>query len=192
MFAKLIRDYCTELKKCLDEITVERVLQMSDIIYQAYQQDRYIFVMGNGGSASTAAHFACDINKGVSLGLKKRFKVICLNDNIPMMLAYANDISYEDIFVEQLKNFFEPSDLVMGISASGNSKNILKAIQFANKNGGQTIGLSGFDGGQLAKLAKIPLVISVNDMQQIEDIHLMVTHILMKILDKKLKFQTNK
>lgn len=191
MSAQLVKDYFAGLKKCLDEISIKKVIQIAEIVYEAYEKDKQIFIMGNGGSASTASHFACDINKGVSYGLKKRFKVICLNNNIPTMLAYANDISYEDIFVEQMKNFFSRDDLVIGISGSGNSRNVLKAIQFANENGGKTIGLTGFDGGKLAEMAQFSLIIPVNDMQQVEDFHLIVTHILMKIFYKKLRNQVN-
>ena len=142
--------------------------------------------MGNGGSASTASHLACDINKNVCLGLKKRFKVICLNDNIPTMLAYANDLSYKDVFLEQLKNFFWAGDMVMGISASGDSKNVLKAISYASENGGKTIGLCGFQGGKLAEIVDIPLIIQGDDMQKIEDVHLIVVHMLMQALNRKI------
>lgn len=191
MFAQLVQDYFAGLKKCLDEIPIKKVIQIAEIIYEAYEKDKQIFIMGNGGSASTASHFACDINKGISYGLKKRFKVICLNDSIPTMLAYANDTSYEDIFVEQIKNFFSQDDLVIGISGSGNSRNVLKAIRFANENGGKTIGLTGFDGGELGKITQLSFIIPVNDMQQVEDFHLIATHILMKILYKKLRDQTD-
>ncbi len=187
MLAQLVQDYFAGLKKCLDEIPINKVMHIAEIIYETYEKDKQIFTMGNGGSASTASHFACDINKGISYGLKKRFKVICLNDNIPTILAYANDTSYEDIFVEQIKNFFSRGDLVIGISGSGNSKNVLKTIRFANENGGKTIGLTGFDGGELANIAHLSLIVPVNDMQQVEDFHLIITHTLLKILYKRLR-----
>lgn len=187
MSRQLVKDYFSALKECLDQLPAEKITDLAEMIYQAYKQDKQIFVMGNGGSASTASHFACDINKCVSYGLKKRTKIISLSDNIPIMLAYANDLSYEDVFIEQLKNFFNRGDLVIGISGSGNSKNVLKAIQFANHNGGPTAGITGFDGGKLAKISQFSLVVPVNDMQLSEDLHLIVTHILMKILYKKLR-----
>lgn len=187
MSGQIIQNYLAGLKKCLEAIAVEKITRIADVIYEAYEQNKQIFIMGNGGSAATASHFACDINKGVSFDLRKRFKVICLNDNIPTMLAYANDIAYEDIFVEQMKNLFNPGDVVIGISASGNSINVLKAIGFANENGGKTIGLTGFDGGKLGKIACLSLIIPVGDMQQVEDSHLIVTHILMRVLKNKLK-----
>jgi D-sedoheptulose 7-phosphate isomerase len=157
------------------------------VILDAYENQRSIFIMGNGGSGATASHFACDINKGASSGLEKRFKVFCLNDNVPTMLAYANDNSYEDIFVEQLKNFLKPEDVIIGISGSGNSKNVIKAIQYANKNEAKSVALTGFDGGKLAEVAKISLTIPVNDMQKTEDVHFILIHMIMQILCKKLE-----
>lgn len=178
--------YLAELKKALETIQLDRFEEIVNIILEVYERGNTIFIMGNGGSGATASHFACDINKGTCFGLKKRFKVICLNDNVPTMLAYANDSSYENIFVEQLKNFLRPNDLVIGISGSGNSKNVLKAIKYANENGARTIGLTGFDGGKLADLAKMPLVTKINDMQKVEDSHLIITHIIMQSVYKKL------
>jgi D-sedoheptulose 7-phosphate isomerase len=157
---------------------------VAEAFLKAYNDEKHIFVMGNGGSASTASHLACDINKGVSFGQEKRFKVICLNDSVPTMLAYANDLSYEDVFLEQLKNFFRAGDVVMGISGSGNSKNVLKAVSYAARNGGKTVGLCGFQGGELATLADISLIVRSNDMQKIEDVHMIVVHMLMQALQK--------
>ncbi len=178
--------YLSELKKVLETIPLEKFKEIVNIILGAYWGGHAIFIMGNGGSGATASHFACDINKGACFGLEKRFKVICLNDNVPTMLAYANDSSYEEIFVEQLKNFLKPDDLVIGISGSGNSKNVLKAIEYANDKGAKTLGLTGFDGGNLADLAKVALVIRINDMQKVEDTHLIITHMIMQIAYKKL------
>ena len=174
------RTYLEELASLLEGFNLEQFEKMVASILNAYEKDKKIFVMGNGGSGSTASHFACDINKGCCLDLEKKFKVICLNDNIPTMLALANDISYDVVFEEQLKNFFTPGDLVIGISGSGNSENVLRAIRYANASGGQTIGLSGFAGGQLAQLADIPFIAEIDDMQKIEDIHVIVVHMIMQ------------
>jgi len=179
-------NYLAELKKVTEIIPLDKFEEIVNIILDAYEKKRSIFIMGNGGSGSTASHFACDINKGVSYGLKKRSKVICLNDNMPIMLAYANDSSYEDIFVEQLKNFLESGDVVIGISGRGNSNNVLKAIEYANEKGAKTIGLTGFGGGELAKLSQISLIVPANDIQKVEDIHLVIIHMIMQILYKKL------
>ncbi len=146
----------------------------------AYEEEKNIFVMGNGGSASTASHWVCDFNKGCSFNRETRFKMICLNDSISTMLAYANDLSYEDAFVEQLKNFFSPGDMVIGISGSGNSTNVLKAIEYAKTNRGITAGLCGYSGGKLNKIVDIPILIRVDDMQKVEDVHMIIVHMAMQ------------
>lgn len=153
---------------------------------EAYRGGRTVFTLGNGGSASTASHFACDINKGVCINLEKKIKVICLNDNMATMMAYANDFSYEDIFVEQIKNFLGPKDLVIGFSGSGNSPNVLKAIAYANEKGAVTFGLTGYDGGKLSRLAIHNITTPIHDMQKTEDSHLVLTHLMMQLLCREL------
>ena len=183
-------NYLNGLKKVMDDLPLTIFEQIVNLLVAAYGEDRNIFVMGNGGSGTTASHFACDINKGVCFGLEKRFKVICLNDNIPIILAYSNDNSYEEIFLEQLKNFLKKGDIVIGISSSGNSPNVLKAIEYAKGKGAKTVGLSGLDGGKLAELADLSLVIRINDIQKTEDIHFIITHMIMQILYRKLREST--
>ena len=178
--------YLNQLSSVLNEFPHENFDKMIQEMMKSYEEERNIFVMGNGGSGATASHWAGDINKGCSLHLEKKFKMICLNDNIPMMMAYANDISYDDIFVEPMKNFFSPGDLVIGISGSGNSKNVLKAIEFANRKKGRTIGLCGYEGGKLHDMVDIPLLARVNDMQKVEDVHMIIVHISMQAISKKL------
>jgi D-sedoheptulose 7-phosphate isomerase len=179
-------NYISELKRTLETIPLDGFEKIVNLIMGAYQDGRLIFVMGNGGSGATASHFASDINKGVCFDLEKRFKVICLNDNVPTMLAYANDVSYEDIFIEQLKNFMESDDVVIGISASGNSKNVLKAVEYARSKSVRTIGLAGFDGGRLAGIVDVPLVVKSEDMQKVEDTHLILMHMVMQIVHQRL------
>jgi D-sedoheptulose 7-phosphate isomerase len=133
---------------------------------------------------------ACDINKGCCIDLANKFKMVCLNDNIPTMLALANDLSYDVVFEEQLKNQFTAGDVVLGISGSGNSENVLRAIQYADANGGQTIGWSGFGGGRLAKLVDLALVVESDDMQQVEDAHLIVAHMVMQAVHVALHDKT--
>ena len=180
-------EYRQGLKQALDATPTAAVEEVLHLLEQAYHDDRQVFIMGNGGSASTASHVACDLNKNVCAGLERRYRVICLNDNLPMMMAYANDLSYEDIFVEPMKNFLQPGDLVIGISASGNSPNVLKAITYANQRGAHTVGLSGFEGGKLSRLVATPLVVPVNDMQKIEDVHLTIFHVAMQYLYARLQ-----
>ena len=138
-FQEVARQYLNDLNGLLDRFDTEAFDRIVNSTLDAYFDETAIFIMGNGGSASMASHFACDINKGSCLNLDKKFKVICLNDNIPTLLAYANDLDYASVFVEQLKNFFHSGYVVIGISGSGNSENVIRAIRYANENGGKTV-----------------------------------------------------
>jgi D-sedoheptulose 7-phosphate isomerase len=183
---KFIENYLAEIKMVIDNIDKQKICAIKDEIIGGYERDAAIFICGNGGSAATAAHFCNDLSKlTIKEGLEKRFRVISLVDNIPLITAWANDESYESIFVEQLKNLFRKGDLLIGISGSGNSRNVLRAVEFVNQNGGTTIGITGFDGGQLKHFAKISLVVPSNSMQQVEDIHLILEHLICSsILEK--------
>jgi len=174
--------YIQDLIEALNMFSHDQFEALISTLIHAYDKERKIFVMGNGGSAATASHWVCDINKGCSNNIEKRFKMMCLNDNTATMLAYANDNSYDDIFIEQLKNFFSPGDVVIGISGSGNSVNVLKAIEYANRNDGITIGLCGFNGGKLSDIVDLPVVANIHDMQKVEDIHTIITHMTMQRL----------
>jgi D-sedoheptulose 7-phosphate isomerase len=176
------REYIEQVKQTLDIFPHEQFEALVNVLVTALRNKRNIFVMGNGGSGATASHWVCDMNKGCGYGREQRFRMMCLNDNIPTLLAYANDVGYEDIFVEQLKNFLEEGDVVIAISGSGNSKNVVKAIEYANSKGAITVGLVGYSGGKLLNLVQIPLHIPVNDMQIAEDIHMMVVHMTMRRL----------
>lgn len=176
----LALQYLDRLKRVIDRFDLDAFNKMVAHVLEAYHRRAHIFVMGNGGSGSTASHLACDINKGCCYDLVNKFKMICLNDNMPTMLALANDISYEAVFEEQLKNFFNPGDVVIGISGSGNSENVLRAVRYAAAGKGLTIGWSGFGGGHLAKLVDLPLVVDSDDMQQVEDAHMIFAHMLMQ------------
>jgi D-sedoheptulose 7-phosphate isomerase len=187
MIKKHILKYCLVLENAIKALPVKKLEIMVNLILDAYKKEKQIFVFGNGGSGATASHFACDMNKCASYGRKKKFKVICLNDNVPVILAYANDLSYSDIFIEQLKNFIKPDDLIIGISGSGNSENVLRGIRYGNKNRARTIGLSGFDGGKLAKIAQFNFIAPVNDMQKVEDVHLIISHVIMHTINNLLK-----
>jgi D-sedoheptulose 7-phosphate isomerase len=187
MIREYLLDYRKGLEKALDNVSLERFEELVRLLESAYHEEHQVFLMGNGGSGSTASHIACDLNKGVSLGLQKRFRVICLNDNLPTLMAYANDVAYEEVFVEPLKNFLRAGDLVIALSGSGNSPNLLKAIAYANSRGAHTVGLSGFDGGKLAALAHTALVVPAYDMQKAEDVHFILFHVIMHILSARLR-----
>lgn len=176
------KQYLSELKEVLDDFNLEQFEKIVNLILNAYENEKQIFTMGNGGSASTASHFTCDLNKGCCTNLEKKIKMICLNDNTPTLLAFANDVSYDVVFVEQLKNFFNPGDLVIGISGSGNSENVIKAIHHTKQNNGKTIGFSGFSGGKLAQMVDVPFVVKVDDIQKVEDIHMILVHMIMQAI----------
>ena len=181
-FAYDIEDYIEREVQVLRALSVEEIDTLLNILLAAYERDASIYIMGNGGSAATASHFCCDFNKGVSGGLKKKFRFISLTDNVPTILALANDVGYEDIFALQLENVLEPDDVVIGISGSGNSPNVLKAIEYANAVGSVTVGITGYDGGKLRKLARHSVNANIDDMQISEDIHMVLDHMMMKIL----------
>jgi D-sedoheptulose 7-phosphate isomerase len=177
--------YLDEVAKTLERMEKDLPFKAEEIVsafVKARDCGKHIYICGNGGSASTASHMASDLNKGANRKDAPRFKAVALTDNIPAMLAWANDLSYDDIFVEQLKNHLEEGDVVVGISGSGNSPNVLKALHYANDKGALTIGLSGFGGGKLAQVAKTCYVVPNNTMQQIEDLHLVIEHMLSLIL----------
>jgi len=181
-----IKEYLLKLAETVNKISVKDVQQCSKVLLQAYENQKNIFICGNGGSAATASHFACDINKGVSFGLDKRFRVIALTDNLATITAYSNDVDYDSVFLEQLINFYNEGDVLIGISGSGNSGNVLKAIEFVNDNKGITIGWTGFNGGKLKEISQFSVNANINDMQISEDIHMTLVHLMMKVLRKKL------
>ncbi len=142
--------------------------------------------MGNGGSSSTASHFVNDFNKGLSEHLEQQFRFVCLNDNVPTVLSIANDIGYDAIFEFQLRGKGTSNDLVIGISGSGNSKNVLNALELANSVGATTVGLTGYDGERLRQIVDLSVHVPVMSMQVTEDIHMMIDHLAMAVLYKEL------
>ena len=181
-----VQDYFARVKRSIDEMESPEYTGKIDKIVELFLNARanrnQIFVMGNGGSGATASHLMCDLGKMTISPDSPRFRVIALTDNIPIILAWANDSSYDDIFVEQLKNLMNPGDVVLGISGSGNSPNVIKAIEYANENEGITIGWTGFDGGKLAAAAQVAIVAPSYNMQRIEDIHMILTHLVSSMI----------
>ena len=169
--------------------TINELKKSKEIIEKIYLEiknarngNNKIFIMGNGGSASTSSHFVSDLLKTSLTKEAKRTKAISLTDNIPVVMAWANDTSFENIFYSQLENFLEKGELVIGISGSGNSENVIKAIEFANTKEAKTICLLGRDGGELAKVSQLSLIIPNNDMLTIETMHLLICHLLTSLL----------
>jgi D-sedoheptulose 7-phosphate isomerase len=170
--------YKSDLLRAIDTIPLEKVTEAIEWLSEARNTGRTIFVCGNGGSASTASHFACDMVKGASYNRGSRFRIMALTDSLPTMTAYSNDVSYDCVFCEQLKNFAQPGDVVMGISGSGNSPNVLRAMEYANELGCRTIALTGRDGGKLGELAKLNIQVPIPHMGRIEDAHMIVCHMV--------------
>lgn len=170
--------YKTALEDTIAKIDTSLVARATQWFDEARAQSKHIFVCGNGGSASTASHFACDIVKGASYNRDARFRIMALTDSLPTLTAYSNDVSYESVFVEQLRNFAQAGDLVMGISGSGNSPNVLRALEYANSIGCKTIALTGRDGGKLGPLAQLNIQVPVPHMGRIEDAHMIICHMI--------------
>jgi D-sedoheptulose 7-phosphate isomerase len=170
--------YRSEALKAIESIDLEKVGQAIEILAQARAEDRHIFVCGNGGSASTASHFVCDMVKGASFGRQARFRILALTDSLPTITAYSNDVSYECIFAEQLKNFAAPGDVLIAFSGSGNSPNVLRAVEYGNSIGCRTIALTGRDGGKLGPLAQLNIHVPTSHMGRIEDAHMIVAHMI--------------
>ena len=171
-------DYFTRLQRVLGFLHHARIDQITATLLDAYEQQRTVFLFGNGGSASLASHLACDLAKGTVIAGRphKRFRAIALTDSIPLMTAWANDSSYENIFAEQLRNFVSAGDVAFAISGSGNSANVLRALQVAGESGAFRIGLTGFQGGRMKDMCDLCLIVPSDNMQMIEDVHLSVAH----------------
>lgn len=180
----MIDHYIDESITCLQSLKkmTSQIENICQILARTRDSKRKVFLIGNGGSASTASHFICDLNKTSTMKEKNRLRAISLVDNIPIISAYGNDLSYDSIFVEQLKNLLEPRDVVIAISGSGNSKNIIEAVSYAKEKSAIVIGLTGFDGGKLKSKCDECLIIPSNLMYRIEDMHLMINHIITFVL----------
>lgn len=170
--------YRENLIHTIQTIDAAKVTQAIDWLREARDQGKAIFVAGNGGSAATASHFVCDMMKGASLGKPTRFRIQALHDNMPTLTAYANDLHYNDAAVEQLKNFAGPGDIYMAISGSGNSPNVIKAMECAKSLGCRTLALTGRDGGKLGAMAELNIQVPEQHMGRIEDAHHIICHMM--------------
>jgi D-sedoheptulose 7-phosphate isomerase len=184
-----ISKYIDELKRCLDILDRAKIETAIEILMQAYTKGKKVFIIGNGGSASNASHIACDLGKGTLSRIyddhKKRFKVYSLTDNVAMMTAFANDLSFKDVFIQQLRNLVQAGDVLIVLSGSGNSMNVIKAVRYARKRRAKTIGFLGFKtGGTLAKLVDCAIIADSSEYGQCEDIQLILDHIISDWLAK--------
>lgn len=182
-------DYTEYLEKAIASVQPTQVESFIDLLYEAYSNKKMVFVIGNGGSAANASHLAQDLAKGTRSSLEQevRIKALSLTDNLPFVTALGNDDGYNTIFEQQLRTFASPGDILISISGSGNSPNIIKAVEWANSNGLITVGITGFDGGNLKKLSKHSVHVPLNDMCTAESIHTIIFHYVILKLQESLK-----
>lgn len=185
-FIDEINAYYEREKKAIDSLDRKEINDTMNALMDAYERGATVYVMGNGGSSATASHMVCDFNKGTCYELDKKFKFVCLNDNIPILMAIANDDSFENVFVYQLKDRLKKEDVVLAISGSGNSHNVIKAVDYAKEVGATIIGVTGYSGGKLRQKADYFLHVPVDDMQITEDLHMGFDHLIMQIFWKYL------
>lgn len=179
----IAKNYLSDLKAAADSISLDDIQKIADALLVAYKNGNTVFILGNGGAASTASHMACDLGKGTLKNVynqrEKRFRVISLTDNVATMTAFANDLSYDDMFIQQLHNLVKPGDVVIGISGSGNTPNVIKALMYAKQEGATTIGLLGYHkGGKAKEFVDFEITIQSNNYGIIEDLHLALDHVL--------------
>lgn len=173
-----VEKYLERVRDEIARLDPAEIEALADSVYQRYQSGRFVYIIGNGGSGSNASHFCEDLGKSTveDFEHQKRLKVLSLTDNTPYILAWGNDTSFERVFVEQLKNFGQEGDLLIAISGSGNSPNILRAVEWANDHGIETFGICGYDGGKLKRLAQRSLHVQLHEMGIVESLHLIVFH----------------
>lgn len=179
--------YFKSVADVLARLPLQTIHQMTEALWQAYRDNRAVFLFGNGGSAALASHMACDWGKGTVVDGRPRFRVLSLTDNVPLLTAWANDAAYEDVFAQQLLNFVQPNDIAFAISGSGNSPNVLKGLRAARQAGAQTLGLTGYQGGKMKELCDICVVVPSDNMQHIEEFHLSITHSIFTALRHRIR-----
>ena len=189
------KQYFKETAEIIQRVDARDVNKAVDVLFQAWKQGKHVFVMGNGGSAATATHFTCDLLKPTHTPGEERFKAICLNDNVPVMSAWINDVGWDHLYVGQLENFMQKGDILVGFSVHGGSlrdedamwsQNMLKAIKFAKEKGAKTIGIAGFDGGAMKKYCDVCIVVPEESTPHVEGLHMVVHHAIISALKKKM------
>jgi D-sedoheptulose 7-phosphate isomerase len=182
-----IQNYIFTLQHTMEQLPRQSIANVIEVLQRARMRDHQVFIMGNGGSASTASHFVCDLAKNTRRDGLPHFRVIGLTDNMAIFSAYANDEGYENVFAQQLANLIRPDDIVIGISASGNSKNVINAMEEARQHQVTTIGFTGFDGGRLGQIVDINIHVKSNIIEHVEDIHLMLEHMIVKTIKEQVE-----
>ncbi|RKJ53479.1 SIS domain-containing protein [bacterium 1XD42-1] len=185
-YTKEINTYLKYEIETIQSLDIEAINDALNLLLETFENDHTVYIFGNGGSSATASHYQNDFNKGISEYTEKKFNFLCLNDNIATVMAVANDIGFEEVFRFQLQGHIKPGDIVMAISGSGNSQNVLNAVEYAKKQGNKVIGITGFQGGKLKNLSDISLHVPINSMQITEDIHMVFDHLMMSIFYRSL------
>lgn len=180
-YRKDIMEYIDKEIEVLSKLDVEAINEVMNVLEDTRLNGSTVYIFGNGGSSATASHFQNDFNKGISEQLDQKYNFLCLNDNVATLMAVANDLGFEEIFRFQLKGRLKPGDVVMAISGSGNSKNIINAVKYAKEQGNTIIGVTGYDGGELDRLSDYHLRANINSMQISEDVHMIFDHLMMAI-----------
>lgn len=173
-----VAGYLGQLRDAIDTLPRDRLAAMGEMLFRAYRNEKQVFTVGNGGSASTASHMAADLGKNTIGPNMRRFRILSLNDNAAIVTALANDIGYEHIFSEQLVNLIQPGDLLVAISGSGNSPNVIRAMTYAREQCAEVVAVLGFDGGRAAALADLAVIVPSDHYGIVEDVHLIINHIL--------------
>jgi D-sedoheptulose 7-phosphate isomerase len=181
-----INAYLDDLRVAIDTLPRDRLVELGDVLYRAYRDGKNVFTLGNGGSASTASHMAADLAKNTIERNMRRFRILSLNDNTALLTALANDLGYDQVFSEQLKNFIRAGDLLIVISGSGNSPNVIAAIECARERSAEVAAILGFDGGRAAELADISIVVGSHHYGIVEDVHLVINHVLVDHFKERL------
>lgn len=182
-FQQDIKAYLSREVEVIKSLDIEAINEVINELLKVREREANIYIFGNGGSAATASHYVCDFNKGVfnEMG-EKRFKFHCLSDNTPIITAIANDDSYDEVFRGQLKGILKSEDLLIAVSGSGNSRNVVNAIEYGKKIGCKTIGITGYTGGKIKEMADFNLHVNVDDMQISEDVHMIFDHLMMSVI----------
>lgn len=173
-----IESYLTRLHAAVEALPRERLAELGEILYRTYRNGQQVFTLGNGGSASTASHMAADLAKNTISANMRRFRIVSLNDNQALLTALANDLGYQNVFSEQLKNLIRAGDLLIALSGSGNSPNVINAIRYAQRQCAEVVAILGFEGGEAARLADLSVVVPSDHYGIVEDTHLIINHIL--------------
>lgn len=180
-YKKQITDYLALEVQVIQSLDINAINDVLNLLEQTMDAEGTIYIFGNGGSSATASHFQNDFNKGISEYTEKKFRFQCLNDNVATLMAVANDIGFEEVFQFQLQGKLKPEDIVVAISGSGNSKNVIKAVEYAKSCGNKIVGITGYDGGKLKRLSDYSLHAPVKSMQITEDIHMIFDHLMMSV-----------